>query len=92
MLANNTEKLYSPSQMNDDHEFDEFYVRHMHNRECPGHYSMLPFHGNRIYLSETNHLMKEDQFSIETYSVLCLIQAQRYSRFITAQRKAPKIP
>ena len=43
ILANDTEKLYVSSNLKaDSYEMSEFYVRHMHNQECPDQLLQLP--------------------------------------------------
>ena len=59
ILANDTEKLYVPSNLEaDSYETSEFYVRHMHNQECPDQLLRLPSE-DKIYFSGT-HLCKEN--------------------------------
>ena len=66
ILANDTEKLYVPSNLKaDSYETSEFYVRHMHNQECPDQLLRLPSE-DKIYFSGT-HLCKENDWRIEKY-------------------------
>ena len=81
ILANDTEKLYVPSNLEaDSYETSEFYVRHMHNQECPD--QLLQLHSeDKIYFSGT-HLCKENDWSIEKYqSGFCVDNFVRWEIF-----------
>ena len=75
ILANDTSKLYVASNMPlNSYETDDFYVRHMHNEECPGQFFRLPPSDDQIYFSpQKAFLIKETESSIVKYkSMFCI--------------------
>ena len=67
-MSNDTKKLYVPQFVDkNSYAFDEFYVRFMHNEECPGQYFQLPVKPGISYQASTGFLTKENQLTIEIY-------------------------
>lgn len=65
VLTNQTDNLFVPSHLT-RFEMDEFYVKHMHNQECPGQYFRLSPNTQVSYKEQK--LVNENDWQVEKYS------------------------